>query len=40
LTKLKGAVVERIVAMMHEGEPQVTVKRDVRLPTGETQRQT
>ncbi len=31
-SKQKGELVERIVAMMHEQEPQVTVLRDVRLP--------
>jgi hypothetical protein len=31
-SKQKGELVERIVAMMHEGDPRVTVRRDVRLP--------
>jgi hypothetical protein len=32
LPKRKSELVERIVAMMHEGELQITVRRDVRLP--------
>lgn len=32
LSKQKSELVERIVAMMHEGEPQIVVRRDVRLP--------
>jgi hypothetical protein len=31
-SKQKGKLVERIVAMMHEGDPRATVRRDVRLP--------
>lgn len=32
MPKRKGELVERIVAMMYEGELQITVRRDVRLP--------
>jgi hypothetical protein len=31
-SKQKGDLVERIVAMMHELDPRITVRRDVRLP--------
>ena len=31
-SRKKGELVERIVTMMHEGEPQIVVRRDVRLP--------